>query len=425
MKERVQKLIAQANLTSRRGAEDLIRQGRVAVNGQTIHLGDQADPAIDTITVDGTRLKLNTDKRYYAINKPQYVVSSNVSQDDRENVRDLLPVEGHFFTVGRLDAESDGLMIFTNDGELANQLSHPRYEHTKTYKVVVYGDVAQETLDKWEKGVYLEEGLTAPCSIRVQQRDADVTILRIVMIEGKKRQIRRVAAMLGHPVKRLTRTHIGKLEVGKLKAGEWRQLDAEDLKLLTTPSSDLTYIRKLRRDQRVIKRRDYRSQQLGEQKLASRQALSELEAALNRTRAGSKLRVRKFSDEDDGEGDSRDSRGDKPRRSINRRPADQGTGDRKPTGARSGTRSSSRSSDTDSTTRKPASRKPSTRKPSGSRPAGSKPSGSGSRSGGTRPGRKPTSRKPGSKPGSSSRRPSGGSQQRDDRRDNDKRRSPR
>jgi pseudouridine synthase len=379
MKERVQKLIAQANLASRRGAEDLIRQGRVTVNGKTIQLGDQADPAVDMIAVDGTRLKLNTDKRYYAINKPMYVVSSNVSQDDRENVRELLPVEGHFFTIGRLDVESDGLMIFTNDGQLANQLSHPRYEHTKTYKVVVYGDVSQETLDKWEKGVYLEEGLTAPCSIRVQQRDADVTVLRIVMIEGKKRQIRRVAALLGHPVKRLTRTHIGKLEVGKLKAREWRELGAEDLKLLTTPASDLSYIRRLRREQRALKRRDYRSQKLAEENAASRQSLAELEAALNRTRAGSKLRVSRGPTERDDDSDQRD---EKPRRSINRRPAD------------SSKRSDNRSSGIRSTTRKPVSRKPGGRKPG--------------------------------KPGSANRRPNSDNRQRsDDRRSNDKRRSSR
>jgi 23S rRNA pseudouridine2605 synthase len=404
MKERVQKLIAQANLASRRGAEDLIRQGRVTVNGKTIHLGDQADPAVDTIAVDGTRLKLNTEKHYYAINKPMYVVSSSVSQDDRENVRDLLPIEGHLFTVGRLDAESDGLMVLTNDGELANQLSHPRYEHTKTYKVVVYGDVSQETLDKWEKGVYLEEGLTAPCSIRVQQRDADVTVLRIVMIEGKKRQIRRIAAMFDHPVKRLTRTHIGKLEVGRLKAGEWRELGKEDIELLTTPASDLSYIRRLRRDQRALKRRDYRSQKLAEENAASKQALSELEAALNRTRAGSKLRVSRASNEEIDESDTRAGGHDgKPRRSISRRPA--GSSDK--TG---GSRSSD--SGTRSTTRKPSSRKPVGRKPVGSRSG--------------RPSSKPGGRKPGSKPGSSGRRPgSDNRQRRDDRRSTDKRRSSR
>lgn len=381
MKERVQKLMAQANIASRRGAEELIRQGRVTVNGKTIHLGDQADPAIDMIEVDGVRLRLATDKRYYVINKPLNVVSSSVSQDNRENVRDLIPVEGHLFTVGRLDAESDGLMVLTNDGELANQLSHPRYEHTKTYKVVVYGVVSQDTLDRWEQGIYLEEGLTAPCSIRVQQRESEVTVLRIVMIEGKKRQIRRLAALLEHPVKRLTRTHIGKLELGKLRAGEWRELGAEDLKLLTTPASDLSYIRRLRREQRALKRRDYRSQQVGQQNAESRQAMSELEQSLNRSRPGGRLRVSTVPGDYRAEDDQRD---EKPRRSTNRRPT---VNSRKP--------ADSRSSDRSTTNRKPVSRKPGSGKPGSSTPTGRKPS--------------PSSRRPGS----------------DKRRSNDKRRSSR
>lgn len=444
MKERVQKLMAQANVASRRAAEELIRQGRVTVNGRIIQLGDQADPAVDTIEVDGTRLRLGTDKRYFALNKPLYVVSSNVSQDDRENVRDLIPYQGHLFTVGRLDAESDGLMVLTNDGDLANQLSHPRYEHTKTYKVVVYGNVSQDTLDRWEKGVYLEEGLTAPCSIRVQQRDADVTVLRIVMIEGKKRQIRRVAAMLEHPVKRLTRTHIGKLELGKMRAGEWRELGKDELELLTTPASDLSYIRRLRREQRAIKRRDYRSQQLGEQKLASRQALSELEQALNKARPGSRLRVSRISDDEDDEKRRR-------RTAVGRRPAgsarssgssETDRSDRRPTSRKSGDSrrpaDSTHSSDSpanDTSDRRPVSRKPAgNRKPTGSRPTGSRPTGS--RPAGGRPGNRPGGSKPGSsRPGGrkpSNRSGGGGSNKRDggrgsgdNRRGNDKRRSSR
>jgi pseudouridine synthase len=265
MKERVQKLMAQANVGSRRAAEELIREGRVRVNGKVIQLGDQADPTTDVIEVDGERLRFDTKKRYFAINKPLNVLSTNATnhEDERQPIRDLIPFEGHLFTVGRLDAESDGLMVLTNDGEMANKLTHPRYEHTKTYKVVVYGSPTQETLDQWERGVYLEDGLTAPCSIRVQQRESGVTILKIVMIEGKKRQIRRVAALLGHPVKRLTRTHIGKLELGTMRHGDWRELAPEEVELLQTPGSDLTYIRRLRREQRALKRRDFLIRQQG------------------------------------------------------------------------------------------------------------------------------------------------------------------
>ncbi|MBC8099957.1 MAG: pseudouridine synthase, partial [Armatimonadetes bacterium] len=258
MKERIQKLMAQANIGSRRACEELIRQGRVRVNGVTAKLGDQADPALDTLHVDDELLKFTLEKRYFALNKPLNVVSSTVSQDERENVRDLLPYKGHLFTIGRLDADSDGLMVLTNDGNMANRLTHPRFQHTKTYKVVVYGTPVQTVLDTWEHGVYLEEeGLTLPCSIRVQSSEGDVTVLRIVMVEGKRRQIRRVAALLGHPVKRLTRTHIGQLQLGKLVPGEWVELSADDLKLLNTTASDVTYIRQLRREQRELRRQHF------------------------------------------------------------------------------------------------------------------------------------------------------------------------
>ncbi len=257
MQERLQKLMAQANIASRRASEEMIRQGRVQVNGRPAQIGDKADPETDTITVDGQRLKFDTPKRYIVFNKPRNVLSTNKAPagDDRATVRQLIPVEGHLFTIGRLDAESEGLMVLTNDGDLANKLSHPRYEHTKTYKVVVYGQPSQETLDKWERGVYLEEGRTAPCSIRIQTQDTDTTTLRIVMIEGKKHQIRRIAAMLGHPVKQLTRTYIGQLGLGTLKRGMWYELDAHEVNAMQIPASDLNYIRKLRRERRSAQKR--------------------------------------------------------------------------------------------------------------------------------------------------------------------------
>lgn len=254
MKERVQKLMAQANIASRRASEELIQQGRVQVNGKVIGLGDQADPDVDVITVDGERLRFSKLKRYYAVNKPHNVLSGPTPGDERPLVRAMIPHEGHLFTIGRLDADSDGLMVLTNDGELANELSHPRFEHTKTYKVELYGHPSRETLDKWEHGVWLEEGLTAPCSIRVHGESGDVTTLRIVMIEGKKRQIRRVASMLGYPVKKLTRTHIGQLELGKLQRGEWYELQEEDVEKMKQPVSDISYIKRLRREQRAGQR---------------------------------------------------------------------------------------------------------------------------------------------------------------------------
>jgi 23S rRNA pseudouridine2605 synthase len=249
MEERLQKLMAQANIGSRRACEQIIQEGRVRVNGKMAQLGDKADPEKDTITVDGERLKIETKKRYIVFNKPMNVLSTNTRPpgDDRPTLRELIPIEGHLFTIGRLDADSEGLMVLTNDGELTNKLAHPRYEHTKTYKVVVYGKPTQETLDRWERGVYLEEGLTSPCSIRVQSQDNDSTTLRIIMTEGKKRQIRRVAALMGHPVRKLTRTFIGKLGLGTLKRGEYYDLSEEEVGAMMLPAEDITYIRRLRR----------------------------------------------------------------------------------------------------------------------------------------------------------------------------------
>jgi 23S rRNA pseudouridine2605 synthase len=250
VKERVQKLMAQAGIASRRASEEMISQGRVQVNGRIISLGDKADAEKDDIRVDGERLKLSDFQPvYYVLNKPPNVLSakSNTPGDDRSTVRELVPVEGHLFTIGRLDAESEGLMVLTNDGELTNKLAHPRYEHTKTYKVTVYGQPTEEILEEWQDGVYLEEGKTAPCYVKVLSSDKVTTTLRVVLIEGKKRQIRRVATKLGHPVKKLMRTHIGQLGVGTLRRGEWYRLDDEEVAAMKEPAWELEMIRKRRR----------------------------------------------------------------------------------------------------------------------------------------------------------------------------------
>lgn len=250
MKERVQKLMAQANLGSRRSCEEIIRQGRVKVNGQKITIGDKADPQTDTITVDGQNLALkNIEKVYYVINKPVNVLSTTKphKDDQRPTVREIINVEGHLFTIGRLDAESEGLMILTNDGDMTNKLSHPRYEHTKTYKVVVYGTPSEETLESWQNGFYMEDGKTSACYVKVLESNKSTTTVRIVMIEGKKRQIRRMATKLGHPVAKLMRTHIGQLGLGTLRRGEWYQLGEEEIEAMQTPAWELEMIRKRRR----------------------------------------------------------------------------------------------------------------------------------------------------------------------------------
>ncbi len=250
MKERVQKLMAQANLGSRRACEEVIAQGRVRVNGKVIHLGDQADAQRDIIEVDGIKIAFPEQKLYIAFNKPKYVLSTDEPHegDTRKIIVDYLPFKEHLFSAGRLDADSEGLMVLTNDGELANMLTHPRYRHTKTYKVVVSGLPTQETLTQWQKGVELENedgtiDYTGPCYIHVMEGGEKETTLRIVMTEGKKRQIRRTASLFGHTVRSLIRTQMGKLMLGTLRPGEWRELAAKDLAALKSPAAELSNIK--------------------------------------------------------------------------------------------------------------------------------------------------------------------------------------
>ncbi len=241
--------MAQANLGSRRGCEAIIEQGRVRVNGKMITLGDKADPAVDRIEVDGQLLKLNDlETLYIAFNKPLNVLSSSVAHksDDRPTVIDLVDEDANLHMVGRLDAESEGLMVLTNDGDLTNRLTHPRYRHTKTYRVTVHGLPSADAIDQWQRGVELEDGKTAPCLVRVKRGDNKFTTLEIVMTEGKKRQIRRVASQLGYPVHRLRRTAIGQLTLHGLgiRPGEKKVLTEKEVKLLRSTSPDLKLIGK-------------------------------------------------------------------------------------------------------------------------------------------------------------------------------------
>lgn len=232
MRERLQKLMAQAGLGSRRANEELIRAGRVRVNGRLAKLGDKADPDIDRIEVDGQSLNLEAEKRIYiALHKPKDVISSLEDElgQGRRTVRDLVDVPGHLYPVGRLDRQSTGLMLMTNDGQLAHKLSHPRYGHEKTYRVVVEGRITPQLIRRWRRGVWLDDRKTAPAKIRVIHQESAFTQLEIVMREGRKRQIRRTASLLGHPVSQLVREKIGPLALGDLKAGQWRHLTAQEV----------------------------------------------------------------------------------------------------------------------------------------------------------------------------------------------------
>lgn len=233
MEERLQKLMAKAGIGSRRANEELIRAGRVRVNGKTATLGDKADPDRDHIEVDGEPLDFEK-LLYIMLNKPKGVLSSTEDDLDegRPTVRGMVDVEGHIYPVGRLDKNSRGLILLTNDGHLAHRLTHPRYEHEKIYDVVVQGHPSSDTLRAWRHGVLLRGKVTAPAGVEVLRRDPETTLLRITMREGRKRQIRRVGALLGHQVLSLFRRQIGPLQIGDLPEGEWRHLSEEEVTAL-------------------------------------------------------------------------------------------------------------------------------------------------------------------------------------------------
>lgn len=235
MEERLQKLMARAGLGSRRANEKLISAGRVRVNGHVARLGDKADPWVDRIEVDGRPLQLSSDqKTYIKLYKPRGVISSleDEMEKDRLVVRDLVPIEGHIYPVGRLDRQSEGLMLMTNDGQLAHRLTHPRYEHEKVYDVILEGQITDRDLAQWRKGVILDDRLTAPAQIELLAYSSDSSHLRVTLREGRKRQIRRIAAAFGHPVSSLVRIRIGSLQLGDLKPGEWRHLSHEEVRRL-------------------------------------------------------------------------------------------------------------------------------------------------------------------------------------------------
>ena len=231
--ERLQKILARAGFGSRRACEELIRQGRVTVNGQVAQIGQKADPDRDRIAVDGSPLRLKKSYTYIALHKPRGILSDEGDGTGRVPMaHDLLPLSEHLFPVGRLDLRSEGLLLFTDDGELAERLLHPRYEHEKEYHALVEGVPDEETLRKWRRGVFLDGRKTAPAEVSILRREGERTWLRIVLHEGRKRQIRRVAAMLGHPVHRLIRVRIGPVRLGNLKPGEWRRLTERELREL-------------------------------------------------------------------------------------------------------------------------------------------------------------------------------------------------
>jgi pseudouridine synthase len=230
--DRLQKLIAAAGLCSRRGAEDLLRAGRVMVNGEMAHLGDRADPQRDAITIDHQLLRAPTSPLLLLLNKPAGVLCSCRDPRGRRTVLDLLPQhlrQGQgLHPVGRLDVDSRGALLLTNQGDLTLRLTHPRYGHRKTYRVWVQGRPSANTLNAWAAGVPLEEGPSQPVGVRLLRHQQKRSLLELVMAEGRNRQIRRTGSLLGHSVLDLQRVAIGHQKLGSLPEGQWRPLNPQE-----------------------------------------------------------------------------------------------------------------------------------------------------------------------------------------------------
>jgi len=230
--ERLQKLIAAAGLCSRRHAEVLLRQGAVRVNGRTASLGDRADPHQDRIEVNGRPLTLPPPPLTLLLHKPIGVLSTCHDPHGRPTVLELLPPElrrgAGLHPVGRLDADSHGVLLLSNDGDLTLRLTHPRYGHPKSYRVWVAGQPDRIALERWQAGVPLDGKPSQPVGLRQLAQRRDATLLELNLREGRNRQIRRTAALLGHPVLDLQRTAIGPLHLGDLAEGDWRRLSPQE-----------------------------------------------------------------------------------------------------------------------------------------------------------------------------------------------------
>ncbi len=223
--ERLQKILARAGYGSRRAAEAVIAAGRVSVNGDIVALGAKADPALDRIEVDGTPIEVATAESTVILNKPIGYVVTRQDEEGRPTVFDLLPgAPAHLRYVGRLDLDTSGLLILTTDGDLAHRLTHPRYEVEKEYEAWVEGVVSDRDLDRLRRGIELEDGVTEPASVQRVPGQEPPTRVRLVIHEGRNRQVRRMFDAIGHPVFRLQRRRVGPLTVDGLPLGHARAL---------------------------------------------------------------------------------------------------------------------------------------------------------------------------------------------------------
>lgn len=236
--ERLQRSLARAGFGSRRACEELIAQGRVSLDGGVATLGDKVDPATSTVLVDGLEVNLDPNVRYYALHKPPGVVTTMRDPQGRPDMRRYLPPEGpRVFPVGRLDRDSEGLLLLTNDGDLANRLMHPRHEVEKEYLAEVEGEPTARQLSRMRGGVELDDGPASARSVRVVAASKGRGAVRVVMTEGRKREVRRMLAAVGLPVTRLVRLRVGPIRLEGLAPGELRALDRHEVQALAAAAA--------------------------------------------------------------------------------------------------------------------------------------------------------------------------------------------
>jgi 23S rRNA pseudouridine2605 synthase len=233
---RLQKILSAAGVASRRASEQMILEGRVTVNGETVReLGTKADPGKDAIKVDGRRIKTDITHRYIALYKPKGYVTTRKDPEGRRTVMDLIGEGDYIYPVGRLDYDSEGLLLMTSDGDLAARLMHPRHEVDKVYEVIVAGVPERKSIEKLRKGVFIEGGRTSPAIVHVDNTVKGIkptTKLTIAIHEGRNRQIRRMCSAVGLPVRALRRVRMGPIGLGRLKPGQWRDLTPDEVRRL-------------------------------------------------------------------------------------------------------------------------------------------------------------------------------------------------
>lgn len=246
MAERLNKVLAHAGVASRRGVEELILQERITVNGETVtDVGRKVDLGVDDIRVDGEKVKFEQAQNhlYYALYKPRHVLTTASDPFDRPTVMDFVGARTRLYPIGRLDGASEGLVLLTNDGDLTNRLTHPRYEHEKEYRVKISGSPTDTALTAWRDGTYLEDGRTLPAKVTVDSTTGSGTWLRFVLKEGRNRQLRRMIELFHHVIHRLIRVRMGPILLGTMTPGKWRPLTKEEVAALEAGSNSPIYHR--------------------------------------------------------------------------------------------------------------------------------------------------------------------------------------